>query len=357
VRVSLTATPEVLLTFDSMRYANTGLYSFGHRLGSEIVRQAGPRMAISAYVYPAQRGFLGDAAGYLSHNRLHQLFFPQKNRFPLVHFADQYCRFTPQQVRGRTIMTVHDMNQVYELAPDSPRLRKYMRRMRVKVEGADHIVAISHYVAGDIARYFPDAASKISVIHNGADWSAPPPGHRPAIVPAGRFLLALGMVCTKKNFHVLVPLLCGNDYQLLIAGPVHEEYKQKILAEAAAFGVAERVIIAGPVSMDDRNWYYANCDAFLFPSLAEGFGLPVIEAMYHGKPVFLSTLTSLPEVGGDAAYYFENFEPEHMAGVLSRGLADFKQGGAERVRLHAAQFTWERAAAAYLALYQRFLPG
>lgn len=339
-----------------MRYANTGLYSFGHRLGGEIVRQAGAGMAISAYVYRTQRGFLGEAASYVHHSKFHQLFFPQQKRFQLVHFGDQYCRFAPQRVRGHTIMTVHDMNQVYELAPDSPRLRKYMRRMRIKIDGADHIVAISHYVAADIARFFPAAASKISVIHNGADWSAPPPGHLPAIVPAGPFLFALGMVCTKKNFHVLVPLLRGNDYQLLIAGPVHESYRQKILDEARTWGVADRVIIAGPVSADDKNWYYANCEAFLFPSLAEGFGLPVIEAMYHGKPVFLSTLTSLPEVGGDAAYYFENFEPEHMARVLAAGQADFKQGGAERVRRHAAQFTWERAAAAYLALYRRFLP-
>ena len=59
--------------------------------------------------------------------------------------------------------------------------------------------------------------------------------------------------------------------------------------------MADRVIIAGPVSADDKNWYYANCEAFAFPSLAEGFGLPVIEAMNHGKPVFLSRLTALPE--------------------------------------------------------------
>lgn len=348
--------PAVLLTFDSMRRANTGLHSFGHRLGNEIVRQAAPEMALSAYTYPQQRGFMGEQADYVRHRQFHRLFFPQGRRFDLVHFADQYCRFTPAQVPGRTIMTVHDINQVHEFDLDSPRVRKYMKRMQIKVAGADRIVAISHFVAADIVRFFPDAQTKISVIHNGADASLPPAGHRPAITPTRPFLFALGMVCPKKNFHVLVPLLRGNDRQLLIAGVVHQSYRQKILDDAAAWGVADRVIVAGPVSQDDKNWYYANCEAFTFPSLAEGFGLPVIEAMYHGKPVFLSTLTALPEVGGDAAYYFDDFDPDNMARVLEHGLADFyEHGGAARVRRHAARFTWERAAGAYLDLYRRCL--
>ncbi|WP_426192141.1 glycosyltransferase family 4 protein [Massilia sp. DWR3-1-1] len=348
--------PAVLLTFDSMRHANTGLHSFGHRLGSEIVRQAQTDLKVSAYTYPPQQGFLGDAANYVRHRKFHRWFFPQRAQFELVHFADQYCRFGPARVRGRTIMTVHDLNQLHEQGIDSARVRKHMARMQIKVAGADHIVAISHFVAADIVRHFPEARAKLSVIHNGADWSAPPAGHRPAVVPTQPFLFALGMVCPKKNFHVLVPLLRGNGRQLLIAGVLQEPYRQKILAEAAAWGVADRVIITGAVSAADKNWYYANCEAFAFPSLAEGFGLPVIEAMYHGKPVFLSTLTALPEVGGDAAYYFENFDPAHMAQVFEAGLADFNEhGGAERVRLHASQFTWERAAAAYLALYRRCL--
>lgn len=348
--------PAVLLTLDSMRHANTGLHSFGHRLGEEIVRQAGSDMAVSAYTYPQQQGFLGEQAEYVRHRKWHRWYLPQGRRYDLVHFADQYCRFGPARVTGRTIMTVHDLNQVHEFGPDSARVRKYLKRMRSKVDGADRIVAISRFVADDIVRFFPEAQSKISVIHNGADWSAPAAGHLPVIVPARPFLFALGMVCTKKNFHVLVPLLRGNDRQLLIAGVVHESYRQTILAAAAAHGVSDRVTIAGPVSADDKNWYYAHCEAFAFPSLAEGFGLPVIEAMYHGKPVFLSTLTALPEIGGDAAYYFDDFDPDRMAQVFERGLADFRdRDGASRVRAHAAGFSWARAAAAYLDLYRRCL--
>ena len=344
----------VLLTLDSMRYPNTGLHSFGQQLGSEIVRQ-GTDLQVSAYTYPQQQGVFGSQAAYVRHRKYHRWFFPQRERYALVHFADQYCRFGPARVRARTVMTVHDLNQVHELAPDHPRLRKYLARLRVKMEGADRIVAISHFVAADILRFFPGVAGKLSVIHNGAEWSAPPTGHQPAIVPAAPFLFTVGTVCPKKNFHVLVPLLHGNQRQLVIAGTVQEAYRRLILDEAAAWGVADRVIIAGPVSADDKNWYYANCEAFAFPSLAEGFGLPVIEAMNHGKPVFLSRLTALPEVGGAAACYFDNFDPAHMAQVLKSGLAHFAEGGPQRVRQHAAQFTWQRAAAAYLDLYGRCL--
>ena len=347
--------PALLLTFDSMRHANTGLHTFGHCLGREIVRQAGDDFNVSAYTYPQQQGFLGASVGYVAHSYLHRLYFPLRGRYDVVHFADQYCRVKPSQVAGKAIMTVHDMNQMYEYAPGSSKIARYLRRMEAKVNGADRIVAISNFVAADIVRHFPAARGKISVIYNGSDFTPPPVAHRPAYEPGGPFLFTVGMVCPKKNFHVLVPLLRNNALTLVIAGIVKEQYRDKILADAALHGVSDRVVVTGPVSQPDKDWYYANCEAFLFPSLAEGFGLPVIEAMQHGKPVFLSTLTSLPEVGADAAYYFNDFEPDSMAEVFANGMADFANGGVERVRANATRFTWERAGAQYLALYRSVL--
>ena len=349
--------PTVLLTLDSMRFANTGLHTFGHSLGREILRQGQAELDMSAYTYPVQHGFLGRAAGYVRHRKFHRWFFPFQRRFDVVHFTDQYCRFGPARVSGKTIMTVHDLNQIYEQPAGCPKRARHMRRLQIKIAGADRIVAISHFVAADVVRHFPEARDKISVIYNGTDSTRAPAGHQPACAPGGAFLFALGMVCAKKNFHVLVPLLRDNARKLLISGIVKEDYRQIIMAEAIACGVADRVIITGPVSEHDKDWYYANCDAFVFPSLAEGFGLPVIEAMHHGKPVFLSTMTSLPEIGGAAAYYFDNFEPAHMARVLEQGLADFANGGADKVRAHAAQYTWAKAGAAYLDLYRDLYRG
>ena len=73
----------------------------------------------------------------------------------------------------------------------------------------------------------------------------------------------------------------------MIAGVTHQPwYQRKIEEEAKRLGVTERVIFTGAISENDKYWYYQNCTAFVFPSIAEGFGLPVIEAMYFGKPVF-----------------------------------------------------------------------
>jgi glycosyltransferase involved in cell wall biosynthesis len=112
------------------------------------------------------------------------------------------------------------------------------------------------------------------------------------------------------------------------------------------------------LGIDDaqKTWAYAHCAGFLFPSLAEGFGLPPIEAMHFGKPVFLARRTCLPEIGGDAAYYFDDFAPAAMRAVVEGGLArGAGPARAEAVRQHAAQFDWDRCAARYLALYRRLL--
>jgi glycosyltransferase involved in cell wall biosynthesis len=353
---SMTAT--VLITLDSMKHENTGLHAFGRSLGTEIIRQHGGRFDLSLYTYPQQHGYLGNGASYVSHRSFHKLFFPQRDRFDLVHFADQYCRLSPRRVNARKVMTIHDLNQIHEHGLESAKAQRFLRRMRARIDACDRLVAISRFVADDVVTHFPQARDKISVIYNGTEFADAPPGHRPAYEPDAAFLFTIGMVCPKKNFHVLVPLLRGNSRKLIIAGIVIEEYRQKIMAEAARFGVSERVVITGPVSQHDKAWYYANCEAFVFPSLAEGFGMPPLEAMYHGKPTFLSTCTSLPEIGADAAYYFDSFDPDSMSAVLADGLAHFQRHQrADALRAHASNFTWEKAGAAYLALYQSLAPG
>lgn len=348
--------PRLLLTLDSIRHENTGLHAFGRALALELARQGAGDFDMEAYLHPTRVGCLGKDMSYLRRRKFHSWYFPRKRHYDVVHFADQYCRFGPERVHARTVLTVHDLNQVHELPAGHPKRERHMGNMARKIAGADRVVAISQFVKTDVLRCFPEAEGKITVIHNGADAGQVPEGHRPRHQPPGRFLFTVGLVCPKKNFHVLVPLLRGGERTLVISGPVQEEYRRRILAEAARFGVPDRVKITGPVSQADKDWYYAHCDAFVFPSLAEGFGLPVIEAMHHGRPVFLSRRTSLPEVGGTAAYYFDHFDPDHMAAVLAAGLAHFaRDGGAARVRTHAARFTWQKSAAAYLDLYRECL--
>ena len=118
-------------------------------------------------------------------------------------------------------------------------------------------------------------------------------------------------------------------------------------------GAADRLHILGPVTEADKAWYLKHCEAFFLPSLAEGFGAPVVEAMNFGRPIFLSNLTSLPEIGGDAAFYFENFEPGHMRDVFEEGMKKYAQGNLkQRIINRAADFSWEISAQQYVDVYK-----
>jgi glycosyltransferase involved in cell wall biosynthesis len=100
----------------------------------------------------------------------------------------------------------------------------------------------------------------------------------------------------------------------------------------------------------------ANCEALLFPSLAEGFGLPVIEAMYEGKPVFLSKHTSLPEIGGSMAFYFDNFSEQHMTSLIRSKLNDistYRENFEAKSKEYAKQFNWKNCVNQYLDLYTK----
>jgi glycosyltransferase involved in cell wall biosynthesis len=140
----------------------------------------------------------------------------------------------------------------------------------------------------------------------------------------------------------------------VIAGITHEEaYLQKIKQEAVRWGVEHRVIIAGAITDAQKQWYYQQCEAFVFPSIAEGFGMPVLEAMYFGKPVFLSTHTSLPEIGGSLAYYFTSFDPDEMRNAVEQGLQHYHQTSPQQaLQRHALSFSWSAAARQYLTMYR-----
>ncbi|RYG44243.1 MAG: glycosyltransferase [Chitinophagaceae bacterium] len=149
-------------------------------------------------------------------------------------------------------------------------------------------------------------------------------------------------------------MLQRNDYELVIAGIIDPVYREKILVEARRHGVEERVKVIGAITEEDKYWYYLNCTAFLFPSLAEGFGFPVVEAMHHGKPTFLSDRTCLPEIGGELAYYFHDFDPAIMQDTFENGMDHYKATQpAEKIIARTKElFTWENSAQQYLDTYR-----
>jgi glycosyltransferase involved in cell wall biosynthesis len=338
-----------------MKNPNSGYFTFGKGLGDALIKQNNNRFKLTYYMFKKTIYFFNGLVDILYLNRLHRIFFPQYKKFDLVHFTDQNCRLRPYSVYGKKIMTIHDINRVH-LSFSKPRqIKARVNQIRQYISYCDRVVTISKFVADDILRFIPEAKPKLSVIYNGADKLQVPDGHLPVYQPKKPYLFTIGLLSVQKGFHYIPALLQGNDYELVIAG-IETPHKANIIAEAEKYGCLNRLTITGPVSDDDKAWYYKNCSAFVFPSVAEGFGLPVIEAMYFGKPVFLANSTSLPEIGGDLAYYFNNFEPQHMQTVFNEGMQDFKANNREEATIaHANKFSWEVTAQQYLALYEECL--
>ncbi len=288
---------------------------------------------------------------------LHKFFFPSIKDYSIWHSTYQGTMYYPWKQKIKIMFTVHDLNFLYDESKPEWKKKRYLSQIAAKIDRADHVVAISNFVLTDIKKHISIEGKECSVIYNGCNIEEIVSPAEPLFKPNVPFLFTVGTIVDKKNFHVLPSLLLKNDWQLIIAGVTNSEvYKNKIIDEAKALGVADRVIFTGSVSENDKQWYYQNCEAFVFPSISEGFGLPVIEAMYFGKPVVLSKHTSLPEIGGSAAYYFEEFEPQHMQTVLYKALEDHKTNNRENdIKSRALLFNWKQTAHQYQQVYNKLL--
>jgi glycosyltransferase involved in cell wall biosynthesis len=280
--------------------------------------------------------------------------WPASPSYDLWHVTHQDSKYWPIDPRIPVVLTIHDLNFLREkpLAV----IRRRLRRLQRKITRATVLTTGSQFSAQEIREHLDVQGKSIQVIPHGVclDTSARP--QRPEIVPAERpFLFAIGDITPKKNFHVLVEMLNHlPKYRLVIAGSNSHDYARRIERRAIELELDDRVILTGRVSDSERNWLYDSCSAFLFPSLTEGFGLPLIEAMSHGKPVFSSSATSLPEVGGPLAFYWTEFEPRAMAAVFSNGMEMFHRDPAypDKLKAHASRFSWSEAAREYLKLYR-----
>lgn len=174
-------------------------------------------------------------------------------------------------------------------------------------------------------------------------------------MPDGPFLFTVGNCLIHKNFHVLFDLLpAAPQHRLVIAGKKATPYGEHLEREIVRLGLTDRVLMPGEVSDGDRQWLYEHCEAFLFPSLTEGFGFPVLEAMQAGRPVFCSRKTSLPEIAGDQATYFDAYDADSLAGVYRAGMQRFADDShaSQRLREHAAAFSWAETARRYCRVYK-----
>jgi glycosyltransferase involved in cell wall biosynthesis len=274
-----------------------------------------------------------------------------------------------------TVVTIHGMKYIRH--PELYRIQVGRRRVLLKrmlmktmmghaIKRADRIITVSRSLRDEIVSVFHVNRDDISVVHLGVKAPLMKPGEtgesRTMLRKygvGGRYILSVSEQLPHKNLVRLIEafhLFCEknrNEYQLVIAGRAHRDYiePQRKVKELA---LEETVVFTGHIANDEISSMYRSADLFVFPSLYEGFGLPVLEAMAHGVPVIVSRQASLPEVVGQAGILVDPCDPGEIARAIEKVLTDpgiaakFTELGLERVK----KFTWEDTARGTVDIYR-----
>ena len=295
---------------------------------------------------------------YITANFLNKRFPGLLPEFDLWHAIHQTSNYAPAYSKTKYLLTIHDLNFIHE--KKGSKVDKYKKGIQRKIDRATAISTISDFTKKEVLQYLTVHDPSIITIHNGVANPLEARPSRPAGVSSDEpFLFHLSAISLKKNTNTLLDLMKTlPEKNLIIAGSWQTRYAKRILARIREEKITNIITVNQPDD-SEKAWLYLHCEAFLFPSLFEGFGLPVIEAMYCGKPVFVSTHSSLPEIGTDKACYWEHFDPLYMKEVLLKGLDEYNHqaGRAAELKAYAASFSWEKAILRYIELYRNILSG
>jgi len=265
-----------------------------------------------------------------------QVLFSPGNSGPVLH--------------SRQVVTLHDASVFAFPGAYSLAFRiKYHMILRMLVRSARLILTVSQFSRQELAKYLGISNDRFNVIYNGSD-------HLACLAPDYQilernhlkkrgYLLTVASNSSHKNFTSLVSAarkIHNQDIQFVVVGGTF----RRIFQSGGMTDVPENVQLLGYVNDNELKALYENAAGFIFPSLYEGFGLPVLEAMQAGCPVLSADSASLPEVGGDAALYFDPLNPDEIASRIDSFLSDpgLRETMRSRGFEQSARFRWETTA-------------
>jgi glycosyltransferase involved in cell wall biosynthesis len=289
-------------------------------------------------------------------NRRYSAYYLRRNNFDVFHptFYDDY--FLPY-LKKPLVLTVHDM--IHELHTElfDNTAHEIIRQKKALIDKADAIISISAHTKSDIVKLYPHVAAKISVVHHGFVLNNST--HNPIPDLPHDYILFVGDRWHYKNFSLFVTA---------ISGLLRSNKSLKLICTGGgAFTPAENELLASlhiqdqcmQMGVTDAGLaqLYRQAKVFVFPSLQEGFGLPLLEAFANHCPVVCSNITSLPEVAGDAAIYFNPTEPDSIVQAVTQVLhgpalqQELKNKGQQRLAL----FSFDACVKNTLNVYQSVL--
>jgi len=277
----------------------------------------------------------------------------------------------PHYGQQRSVLTIHDLwlarnpqysKKLFGQALSSWKLSRLAKQMA-------KIIAVSKFSAQEIHEVLSVPLEQIAVIHHGCSVSLSVERNEAKFQELSRrwnlsarpYILFVGGAEPRKNhrslFHAFSRSKILTDNFSLVAVGSLDSRGANLIQTAQTYDIGEAVSCPGLVNADDLQTLYAFATIFVFPSLYEGFGLPLLEAMASGVPVIASNRTAIPEIAGEAAIYVNPENPEDLMHALEHLVADqdaqtrLREKGLDRVK----QFSWEKAAQETLSLYREVL--
>ena len=303
-----------------------------------------------------------------------QLLLPRAIRVRQVDLLHGLAYALPLVSSCPMVVTIHDLTFYRFPKTLRPSRRLYLRAAtRSAVRRAERVIAVSHQTKEELVHFLQVPAEKVDVIHNGVSEAfrpAPPEEVARFRSERGlppRFILFLGTLEPRKNVVSLLEgfarwrkdsgLGMGTDGVKLVVAGAKGWYFKQIFARAEELGLSSELLFPGFLPEKELPWWYRAAECFVYPSLYEGFGLPVLEAMACGTPVITSSVSSLPEVAGSAAITVDPGDTVALADAMGQVLgdaalrADMRQAGL----LQAKRFSWDRTALETAAVYRQVL--
>jgi glycosyltransferase involved in cell wall biosynthesis len=362
------------------------------RVGIDIGKALGPRDGIGRYIQGLVNALM--KIDNVNHYVLYSLLHPADHAEFTKVFKDQGGNFVfrpgggprtgevdlfhstahavPSRYTGKTVFTFHDLT--FMTHPEYHTLTNKIHCMTGTIQAAcyaDAIIAVSLSTKMDLVNHLGIPEEKIEVTHLAVDESLRPDedsNYTAALADRwgirGTYILCVGTIEPRKNIMRLIqaysslPETLKDKYLLVIAGG-GGWMNSDIYSFIKDSGLESSVKILGYVEDSDLPVLYGGCDLFIYPSLYEGFGLPILEAMACGAPVITSQVSSLPEVAGNAAVFVDPHDLVSIREAMASVLTDQKKNRDLRMKgmARSKEFSWHRTAKETLAVYKKVMSG
>ncbi len=277
----------------------------------------------------------------------------RKNGVSVYHGLSNELPFGIHKTGIKSVVTIHDLiNKRYPEYYNSIDRRIYDRKLRYAQHAADRIVVPSEQTKTDLIKYYHTPANKIQVI----PLSIPPRGKRANVEFAydKPYMLCVSSFSKRKNLVnlVLAYMATSSDIHLVIAGKKGDTYAE--IANLCKDN--EKIQLMNDVTSDKLGLLYDKAQFCIYPSVFEGFGIPILEAFSYGKTVATSNVSSMPEVGGDAVQYFDPLSVQSISIALLELLRDEKRSFLEsKIESQLKKFNNDVLISRYSSLYEELL--